>query len=130
MGEASLTDDEVKEALRSLKPNKSPGYDNISSNVVNETSDIFFTPLKYIFNLSLQQGIFPENLKIAKVYPIYKKDEFLLTNYRPISVLPCFSKLLERMINSSSTFQKIVSYMKNNLVFRHLTALNMLFYYL
>ena len=99
MGEANLTDDEVKETLRSLKPNKSPGYDNISSNVVNETSDIFFTPLKYIFNLSLQQRIFPENLKIAKVSPIYKKDEeFLLTNYRPISVLPCFSKLLERIM--------------------------------
>ena len=45
-----------------------------------ETSDIFFTPLKYIFNLLLQQGIFPENLKIAKVSPIYKKDWFLLTN--------------------------------------------------
>ena len=81
MDEANLTDDEVKEALRSLKPNKNPGYDNISSNVVNETSDIFFTLLKYIFNLSLQQGIFPENLKIAEVFPIYKKDEeFLLTN--------------------------------------------------
>ena len=44
MSEANLSDDKVKEALRSLKPNKSPGYDNISSNVVNETSDIFFTP--------------------------------------------------------------------------------------
>ena len=99
MGETIFTDDEVKEALRSLEPNKSSGYDNISFNVVNETSDLFFTPLKYIFNLSLQQGIFPENLKIAKVSPIYKKDEeFLLTNYRPISVLPCFSKLLERIM--------------------------------
>ena len=105
MGEANLTDDELKEALRSLKPNKSPGYDNISSNVVNETSDIFFTPLKYVFNLSLQQGIFPENLKITKVSPVYKKDE-------------------------ANTFQKIVSFIKNNLVFRHLTALSMLFYYL
>ena len=85
MGEANLTDDETKEDLRSLKPDKSPRYDNISSSVVNETSDIFFTPLKCIFNLSLQQGIFPENLKIAKVSPIYKKNkEFLLTNYRPI----------------------------------------------
>ena len=44
MSEANLSDDKVKEALRSLKPNKSPGYDNISSNLVNETSDIFFTP--------------------------------------------------------------------------------------
>ena len=96
MGEANLTDDEVKEALRSLKSSKTPEYDNISSNVVNETSNIFLTQLKHIFNLSLQQAIFPENLKIAKVSPIYKKDEeFLLTNYRPISVLPCFSKLLE-----------------------------------
>ena len=44
MGEANLTDDEIKEALRSLTPNKSPGCDDISSSVVNETSDIFFTP--------------------------------------------------------------------------------------
>ena len=80
MGEANLTDDEIKEDLRSLKPYKSPGYDNISSSVVNETSDIFFTPLKYIFNLSLQQGIFPENLKIAKVSQIYQKDERVFTD--------------------------------------------------
>ena len=114
MAEANLTDDELKVALRSLKPNKSPGYDNISSNVVNETSDIFFTPLKYIFNLSLQQGIFPENLKIAKVSPVYKKDdEFLLTNYRPISVLPCFSKLLERkMYNRLFKLENSILYKK------------------
>ena len=92
MGEATLTDDEVKEVLRRLKPNKSPGNDNISSKVVNETSDRFFTFLKYIFNLLLQQGIFPENLKIAKVSSTSKKDEeVLLTNYRPISVLLYFS---------------------------------------
>ena len=110
MGDANLTDDELKEALRSLKPNKRPGYDNISSNVVNETSDIFFTPLKYIFNLSFQQGIFPENLKIAKVSPVYKKDEeFLLTNYRPTSVLPCFSKLLERIM-----YNRLFKYLSEN----------------
>ena len=110
MGEANLTDDELKEALRSLKPNKSRGYDNISSNVVNETSDIFFTHLKYIFNLSLQQGVFPENLKLTKVSPVYKKDEeFLLTNYRPISVLPCFSKLLERIM-----YNRLFKYLSEN----------------
>ena len=49
MGEANLNDDEIKEALRSLKLSKSPGYDNISSNVVNETSDIFFHPLEIYF---------------------------------------------------------------------------------
>ena len=113
MGEANITDDELKEALRSLKLNKSPGYDNIFSNVVNENSDIFFTSLKYIFNLSLQQGIFPENLKIAKVSPVYKKDEeFLLTNYRPMSVLLCFSKLLERIM-----YNRLFKYLSENSIF-------------
>ena len=110
MGEANLTDEEVEEVLISLKPNKSPGYDNISSNVVNETSDIFFTHLKYIFNLLLEQGMFPENLKTSKVSPIYKKNEdFLLTNYRPISVLPCFRKLLERIM-----YNRLFKYLSEN----------------
>ena len=110
MGEANLTDDEIKESLKSLKLNKSPGYDNISSSVVNETSGISFTLLKYIFNHSLQQGILPENLKIAKVSPIYKKDEeFLLTNCRPISVLPCFSKFLERIM-----YNRLFKYLSEN----------------
>ena len=91
MVEANLTDDELKETLRSLKLNKSPWYHNISSNAVNETSEIFSTRLKCFVNLSLQQGIILENLKIANISPIYKKDEeFLLTNYRPISVLRAF----------------------------------------
>ena len=77
MGEANLTDDELKEPLRSLKPNKNP----------NETSDAFFLPLKYIFNLFLQQGIFLKNLKDAMLSSIYKKDEeFLLINYKTISL--------------------------------------------
>ena len=70
MGEANLTGDEIKETLRSLKPNKNSGYDNISSSMVNETSDIYYSPpLKYIFNPLLQQGIFPENLKNCKCVP-------------------------------------------------------------
>ena len=71
---------------------------------------MFFTPLKYIFNLSLQQGIFPENLKIARVSPVYKKDEeFLLTNYRPISAPPCLSKLLERIM-----YNRLFKYLSEN----------------
>ena len=71
---------------------------------------IFFTPLKYIFNFLLQQRIFPENLKIAIVSPIYEKgEEFLLTNDRPISVLPCFSKLLERIM-----YNRLFKYLSEN----------------
>ena len=64
---------------------------------------LFFTHLKLFFNLLLQQGIF-QNLKISKVSLIYKKDEeLLLTNYKLISVLQCFSELLEcKMYNRLS----------------------------
>ena len=82
--------------LRQIKP---PGFDDISNNVVlniyAEIKDILF----HIFNNSINTGIFPDNLKIAKVIPIFKSgDESLLTNYRPISVLPAFSKVLERIM--------------------------------
>ena len=52
-------------------------------------------PLLHVFNLSIVKGIFPDDLKIACVTPVFKGDE---KNYRPISVLPCFSKILERIM--------------------------------
>ena len=55
-------------------------------------------PLHYIFNLSFESGVVPQSLKLAKVSPIYKKGhEDLFVNYRPVSVLPVFSKILERL---------------------------------
>ena len=52
-----------------------------------------------IFNCSFKTGVVPEQLKIAKVIPIYKKDDAeVLSNYRHISVLSCFSKILERLM--------------------------------
>ena len=97
--ESVLQDEELQEAFDSLKSNKSPGFDEISSSIVTSCSASIFSPLKHIFNLSLQKGIFPNSMKVARVSPIFKKDEeFLFTNYRPISVLPCFSKLLERLM--------------------------------
>ena len=64
-------------------------------------SDEIFVILKHILNISLAKGIFPDKLKIARVTPIFKKENnTLVTNYRPISVLPCFSKLLEHVMYS------------------------------
>ena len=60
--------------------------------------EIFFI-LKHILNISLAKGIFPGKLKIARVTPIFKKgNNTLVTNYRPISILPCLSKSLERIM--------------------------------
>ena len=71
-------------------------------------------PLKYIFDLSLNKGTFPEKMKIARVTPVFKYgDTSLMTNYRPISVLPCFSKMLERIM-----YNRLYKYLtKNNLLY-------------
>ncbi|KAI0243216.1 hypothetical protein LSAT2_024300, partial [Lamellibrachia satsuma] len=59
--------------------------------------DALVEPLKLIINQTFVNGTFPDNLKIAKVFPIFKKDkETLFSNYRPISFLPAFSKVFEK----------------------------------
>ena len=78
---------------------KSPGYDDINFNVVKKCFGEINEPLKHLFNLSLENGIFPEKMKIAKVIPPFKNaDPENITNYRPISVLPCFSKMFKRIM--------------------------------
>ena len=90
---------ELENAFGSLKTNKSSGYDDISADVVKRVSDKMFVILKHIFNISLAKEVFPDKLKIARVTTIFKKgNNTLKTNYRPISVLPCSSKLLERIM--------------------------------
>ena len=93
----SLTINEVKEAFFSLKINKSPWYDEISFNVFKKCFSELNMPLKHLFDMSLESGIFPDKPKIARVIPLYKdEDPANIGNYRPISVLPCFSKIIER----------------------------------
>ena len=64
---------------------------------IAELSDI----LRYVFNLSLQTRIFPNPLKILKVTTEFKTGDLPeISNYRLISVLPCFSKILERIMHT------------------------------
>ena len=93
METSELTIKELRHAFCTLKSNKSADFDEISINVVKRIFDAIESPLCYIFNLSFKDGVFPCKLKIARVTPIYKAG-----NYRPISILPCFSKLLERIM--------------------------------
>ena len=93
------TGKEILEIIDTFKNGKSPGNDDISPSVVKRVGPFITTPLAHIFNLSLSTGTFPSALKIAKVIPIFKKDDpHTFSNYRPISLLPCFSKILERLI--------------------------------
>ena len=66
---------------------------------MKQVSNEYCIPLTYLINLSVLQGDFPAEMKLAKVLPIYKADNHqLIQNYRPISVLNFFSKVYERII--------------------------------
>ena len=83
--------------LLSLKINKGSGVDDFSFNIIEKCFGMLCELLIYLFQLSLVKGLFPDDLKIAKVTLIYKTG-IQVSNCRPISVLPCFSKILERLM--------------------------------
>ncbi len=91
----TIEPDQVIEITNKLKPKLSAGPDEISSKLLKETIEYIKYPLTHIINRSLLTGIVPNQLKIAKVIPIYKaSDPTEFKNYRPISLLPAFSKIL------------------------------------
>ena len=76
-----------------------PGQDDISSKNIKRIKDSISYPLTNIVNLSFEQGVFPKELKIAVIKPLYKaKDPSFFNNYRPISLLSVFSKIIERLM--------------------------------
>jgi hypothetical protein len=94
-----MSQTEIRKTVKSLRAKFSHGYDEIPTKLLKVSMPYIISPLTYVCNQSLAQGIFPDSLKYAIVKPIFKngnKDE--LSNYRPISLLPAFSKILERVI--------------------------------
>ena len=90
---------DITRIIEKFNPNKSAGDDNIGNFIIKRVAKEIVKPLTQIFNLSISTGSVPEKLKIAKVIPIYKKqDAEIFSNYRPVSLLPCFSKILERLV--------------------------------
>ena len=90
-------ENEISEIIASLKTS-SPGYDGIDMKIIKPIKNSILKPLAYICNLSFSQGKFPDQLKVAKIIPIHKKgDRSDFSNYRPISILPVFSKIIEKL---------------------------------
>ena len=90
---------EISKIFESLKLKNSCGYDEIPIKILKLSTPFIISPLTFICNKSLSTGIFPERLKYAQIWPIYKKgDKQLITNYRPISLLTSFSKIFEKLI--------------------------------
>ena len=93
------TPEEIEKVINKLKPKTSCGFDEINSKIIKKSSMVIAIPLAHIINLSLEKGIVPDQMKIAKVIPIYKsKESDQMKNYRPISLLPSFSKILEKIV--------------------------------
>ena len=99
MDSKPLSINELRDAFFSLKTSKSSGVDNVSFGIIKKCFEVFCELLMDLFQLSLKKGVLPDDLKIAKVTPVYEADNSSdISNYRPISVLPCFSKILERLM--------------------------------
>ena len=99
----------VKKTINNLPTKNNCGYDDISSKLLKVIAPVIIKPLTLLINQVLNTGILPHKLKIAKVIPIYKKgDPQLFENYRPISLLPAISKVLEKIIHKqlSSYFEE------------------------
>ena len=104
---------EVDKKNSQLDSKNSSGYDSISNILIKSIVDIILKPLTVIINQYLKMGILPNQLKIAKVVPIFKSgDDTLFTNYRPISLLPSTSKVVERVI-----FNQLYTYFETNKLF-------------
>ena len=85
----------------SLKTNKSHGADEINFNVIKNSLGELCGPPKYLFDSSLQNGVFPDLMEIAIVSPAFKTGNTAgISNYCPVSVLTCFSKILERVMQN------------------------------
>ena len=95
-----VTKGEVLKVISSLKQWKYPGLDSIPQGTVKDAALVITQPLLHILNLSLSTSKVPLEWKVARCVPVFKGgDAKNLDNYRPISVLPVFSKILERVVH-------------------------------
>ena len=101
-----VTPNELSEISNSFRSGKSAGHDRIPISIIKQSIQIIAEPLAHIINLSITRGIVPDQMKIARFVPCFKAgDRYLCTNYRPVSILPSFSKFLEKKLRKASDME-------------------------
>ena len=92
---------EILKIVQAFKPKTSTDCNSISMSLLRKVINLIIEPLIHVCNLSLGTGVFPDKMKIASVLPVYKTGNVsVFGNYRPISILPQFSKILEKLYNN------------------------------
>ena len=94
----STNENEITEIVMSLK-DSAAGWDGLSAKILKQIISFVKLPLAHVFNRSLACGVVPNELKLAKVLPLFKADsKVVFSNYRPVSILPVMSKILEKLM--------------------------------
>ena len=106
----------ILKLLKQLNPAKSAGIDNLTGKFLKEGAPVLASPITDLVNLSISLSLFPDDCKIAKLKPLYKKEaKTKPKNYRPISLLPLLSKIIERIIHNQT--QEFLD--KNNILYKY-----------
>ena len=111
-----VTPTEVCGYLRKLQRKKATGCDGLPASFLKDSKDSIKNPLCHIINLSIVNGIVPTEWKTARIVPIHKSgSRTLFDNYRPISILPTISKIIEKIVH-----KQLVTFLEENkLIYRH-----------
>jgi hypothetical protein len=105
-----VTEHDVFKLLTSLDAGKATGPDGIGNRLLREAAPGISAVLAKMFQFSVDQGYFPQNWKLAHVVPLHKKGEMTNpSNYRPVSLLPCVSKVFEKVV-----FNHVHQYLRSN----------------
>ena len=103
-----VAETEMEQVIKGLKNSSYAGFDEIQMSLVKKCLSYFIKPLVHIYNVPSQTGIFPDMMKLAKLKPLFKKgDKQDIQNYRPISILSAFSKILEKLM-----YNRLLSFLK------------------
>ena len=96
---SSVNHSQIREIINNFQSKNSLDINGLSTSLLKSCSELILKPLTHLINLSLMQGIFPGELSISRTVPVFKKGcRKDVSNYRPISLLPTFSKIFEKVV--------------------------------